>query len=83
MTVRFRPAQYVPPQRVARDVTNRQQSILALLNDAGSGLALREIYSHLKAQTSERQVREDLATLRALGLVTPLGHGRGALWKRA
>jgi len=82
VTVRFQPSRYVPPQRVGRDVTERQRDILALLDQAGGILALREIRAGLRSQASERQVREDLATLRTLGLATPEGHGRGARWKR-
>ena len=72
----------VMPQRVERDLTERQQATLALLDQAGRGLALREIYAQLKPLASERQVREDLAILRTLGLVAPTGHGRGARWNR-
>jgi ATP-dependent DNA helicase RecG len=82
VTVRFRPSRYVPPRRVGRDVTERQQTILALLDEAGEGLALREIRGRMEMQVTERQVREDLATLRTLGLAVPEGHGRGARWKR-
>ena len=63
-------------------VKERQQAILALLDEAGAGLALREIHGRLTMQVTERQVREDLATLRILGLAAPTGHGRGARWKR-
>lgn len=82
VTVRFRPSRYLPPQRVKRDVTERQRAILALLDEAGAGLALREISARLGLPVTERQVREDLATLRTLGLAVPTGHGRGARWKR-
>ena len=82
VTVRFRPNRNVLPQRVERDLTERQQATLALLDQAGRGLALREIYAQLKPLASERQVREDLAILRTLGLVAPTGHGRGARWNR-
>ena len=82
VTVRFRPNRNVLPQRVERDLTERQQATLALLDQAGRGLALREIYAQLKPLASERQVREDLSILRTLGLVAPTGHGRGARWNR-
>jgi len=83
VTVRFRPSRYVPPQRVAHDVTERQRAILALLEEgASSGLALREIFERIGQSATERQVREDLATLRILGLAQPRGLGRGARWKR-
>ncbi|HZN40780.1 MAG TPA: ATP-binding protein [Planctomycetota bacterium] len=82
VTVRFRPSRYVPPQRVGRDVTERQREILALVAQTGTGVPLREILDQLGSKASERQVREDLAILRTLGLAHPEGHGRGARWKR-
>jgi ATP-dependent DNA helicase RecG len=82
VTVRFRPTRYVPPQRVARNLTERQQTILAVLDAAGGSLALREILNQLGEGVGERQVREDLATLRMLGLASSSGHGRGARWTR-
>ena len=33
VTVRFSPTRYVPPQRVAQNVTERQQRILSMLNE--------------------------------------------------
>ncbi len=82
VTVRFRPGRYVPPQRVGRDLTERQQAILALLDQAGRGLALREIITHLNSQATRRQIQDDLAFLRTLDLAVSTGHGRGARWKR-
>ena len=79
--MRFRPSRYVPPQRVGRDVTEPQQAILAVLVEARAGLPLREICARMSVAGSERQVREDLATQRTLGLVVPSGHGRGVRWK--
>jgi ATP-dependent DNA helicase RecG len=81
VTVRFWPTGYVPPQRVRRDLTERQQAILAVL-DAAGGSALREIVRRLGTDVGERQVRDDLGTLRMLGLVLSSGHGRGARWTR-
>ncbi len=88
VTVRFRPRRYVPPQRVLRDITPRQQAVLALLADAPEGLALREIIEGLEAKEVEgdsnaRQVRDDLQTLQMLELATSTGHGRGARWRRS
>ena len=81
VTVRFRPDRYVPPQRVGRDLTERQQAILVLLNQSGRGLALREIHAQLEPKATLRQVREDLAILRTLDMVVPRGQGRGARWE--
>lgn len=82
VTVRFLPGRYVPPRRVGRDLTERQQAILALLDQADRGLALREIIPLLKLQATRRQVQKDLALLRTLALVVSTGHGLGARWKR-
>ena len=82
VTVRFRPGRYVPPRRVERDLTERQQAILALLDQVGRGLALREIIAQLKLQATRRQIQDDLAFLRNLALVVSSGHGRGARWRR-
>ena len=79
--MRFRPVTYVP-SRVEREVTDRQQSILALLAGVPDGLALREIIPQLENSPAQRQVQDDLRILRTLGLATSAGHGRGARWKR-
>ncbi len=82
VTVRFRPSHYVPPQRVGRNLTEQQRNILALFGRSHRGLALREMCSLLGAGVNVRRVREDVATLRTLGLVVVTGHGRGARWNR-
>ena len=82
VTVRFRPGPYVPPRRVEREVTERQRTILTLLAEAHDGIALRELIPQLDQAVAARQVREDLSTLRTLGLAISEGHGRGARWKR-
>ena len=80
VTVRFRPRRYVPPERVQRDVTDRQRAILALL-EASNGLPLRTIAARVEGAPTLRQVRLDLDTLRILGLVMSSGRGRGARWR--
>lgn len=80
VTVRFRPTGYVPPERAARDLSERQRATLALLHASPGGLALREVHAQLGDEAGERQVREDLAVLRRLGLAIPSGHGRGQKW---
>lgn len=80
VTVRFRPGRYVPPERVQTELTDSQRELLAHLEERG-GMALRE----LKAAQPQRQewaVKEDLASLKSLGLVGTTGHGRGAYWYR-
>ena len=81
VTVRFRTS-YVPPMRAERELTDRQRAILVLLAGAVDGLALSGIVLRLNGPVVTRQVREDLQILRTLGLITSVGHGRGARWKR-
>ena len=83
VTVRFRPQRYVPPQRVQRSLTERQRSILAMLDDAPAGLPLREIVARLGGLTTTRQARLDLNVLRMLELARSLGRGRAARWQRS
>ncbi len=66
--VRFSPTRYVPPQRVAQNVTERQQRVLATLSTTQGGMALREIRLKLRAEFTDRQIRKDLEALRVLGL---------------
>lgn len=82
VTVRFWPPVSLPLPRVARDLSDRQREILTVLDAAPGGLPLREIHARLGRTATERQVREDLATLRARDLAVPSGHGRGARWNR-
>lgn len=79
--VTFRPSRYIPPRRIARDVTERQQRILTVLANAKQGMALRDIASMLQFEKTPWVVREDLAVLKALGLAEIRGHGRGAIWR--
>ena len=81
VTVRFRSETYVP-RRVEREVTDRQQAILSLLTGERNGLALREIIPQLDDSVAWWQVRDDLRTLRTLGLAICEGRGRGARWLR-
>ena len=81
VTVRFSPTRYVPPLRVAQNVTERQQRVLAVLSTSAEGLALRQICHALAGSISDRQVRVELAALRVLGLASSSGHGAGARWR--
>ena len=81
VTVRFQPSRYVPPHRVGHDLTERQRTILAVLNASGTGLALREILPRLEDDIDRRQVQRDLATLKELNLVTNSGQGRATRWQ--
>lgn len=81
VTVRFRPSRYIPPQRVGHDLTERQQAILALLNDSQSGLPLRKILAHFEPDATRRQMQWDLSILRALNLVRSSGRGPAVRWQ--
>ena len=83
VTVRFRPSRYIPPQRVGHDLTERQRTILVLLNESGAGLALREILANLEEDIDRRQVQRDLAMMKELNLVTNSGQGRAVRWQLA
>lgn len=80
VTVRFRSSRHALSQSAGQNTTQRQQAILVLLEE-DTELPLRDIHSRLQDGT-ERQVREDLAVLQALGLAYSVGHGRGARWKK-
>lgn len=81
VTVRFRPTRYVPPQRIAHDLKDRQRGVLALLDASSGGLALREIRSRMTGHATEWEIKGDLGLLKQLGLVESMGHGRGAVWR--
>ncbi len=81
VTVAFTPSRYVPPQRVAQNITDRQQRVLSVISLAGSGLSLGDIADRLNLRSTSYLVKEDLAVLRTLGLVENHGHGRGAFWR--
>lgn len=80
VTVRFLPMRYVPPQRVARDLSDRQRTVLALLESSVGGLALREMRARLGQGVADWELKNDLAFLKQLDLVEPAGRGRGAYW---
>ncbi len=69
-------------QRRMSPSEERLEAILVLLEREGRPLALREIRAGLAERVNERRLREDLAGLKARGLITPTGDGRGARWKR-
>ncbi len=81
VTVRFRRADYVPPRHDDGELTEQQRTVLTLIHRSGGALALRDIRAALGSQANQRRLREDLATLKAKGLVESTGVGRGARWK--
>lgn len=80
VTVRFLPTRYVPPQRVAHDLTDRQRAVLAMLEGNLGGLALREMLGRLGPGVADWELKADLAFMKQLELVDPTGRGRGAYW---
>jgi ATP-dependent DNA helicase RecG len=79
VNVIFAPSKYVPPLRVPKDLTQRQQEILGVLNEYGS-LTLAEIIAKLKPGISQRQLRVELTDLQRINLIQVTGHARGARW---
>lgn len=69
-------------QQGMENLHNRLRAILAVLDREGQPLALREIRAGLAEQVDQRRLREDLAGLKAKGLIAPAGRGRGARWRR-
>jgi len=82
LTVRFRRANYMPSGIVGNDPIGRQDAILALLDRAADGLALREIVARMTSSTSERQVKRALRALHGRGLAESIGRGAAAKWRR-
>ena len=82
VTVRFRRSRSAPPRRGGNELIKRQDAILALLEDAKDGMALREIVAGLVSDASERQIKRALAGLRDRGLAESTGHGPAARWRR-
>ena len=81
VTVRFRRSDHHAVRRADDDLTDQQNAVLEVLRGSGRALALREIRALLGADTNERRLREDLATLKAKGLADSAGRGAGARWK--
>jgi len=80
VTVRFLPMRYVPPQRVAHDLSDRQRAVLAFLEASPAGLALREMLGRFGGGVADWELKADLALLKQLELVASAGRGRGAYW---
>lgn len=79
LLVRFRPSIYLPPRRVGRDLTDRQQDLLRVLA-VGGKMPLQRIIDSLGKPAERRSIQTDLHFLRSLELVENSGFGRGARW---
>ena len=80
VVVTFRPTEYVPPTRVAHDLSDLQRSILRLL-DSNRPSAIGWIEQRLP-QVPRRTLQDNLTMLRHYDQVEPIGRGRGAQWQR-
>lgn len=80
VVVRFRSGRYTPPSRVSRDLTARQQQVLALLTTEPAGLSFSAIRGRLDPRPREWELKDDLSLMRQLGLIRTIGHARGARW---
>ena len=81
VTVRFLSTDETPQQAIESDLTGQQTAVLALLRRSDRALALRELRGMMGGSVNDRRLREDLAILRARGLVELTGLGRGARWR--
>jgi hypothetical protein len=77
--VRFRPTQYVAPERIAHDLSALQRPLLQMLAKDGS-CSLAEIMASLPRGTSKRTVQDNLQLLLQLDLVDRRGERRWARW---
>ena len=80
VVVRFLPSHYLPPQRVTRDISERQRQVLTVLDGKRDGVALNEIIRIFQLEKTPWLIRDDLTLLKTLGLVDCKGRGRGAKW---
>lgn len=80
VVVRFFPSRYIAPRQVTQDLSDGQREILSILSEAPRGLPLRDIRKRLKPGLDEWEVKNDLSALKALGILSSSGHGRGARW---
>ena len=82
VTVRFRNNRYVAPRGGSVDPDERRAAIIAVLAEVDRPLAIRELSVRLGTRASRRTLLGDLTALRDQGLVTLIGRGRSARWKR-
>lgn len=77
--VRFLSRGYVPPLRIAYDLTDRQREILDIVSSTDE-IPFRQIRERLSDPPADRTIRDDLAFLKGMGLIDSRGFGRGAVW---
>ncbi len=79
VTVRFCAA---PQHQHTQDPSSRRNAVLGLLERSPQGLPLREVCAALGMSPGNPRLRNDLRILRDNGMAEPVGHGRGARWRR-
>lgn len=73
---------YSEPVLLAEEqLTYKQESVLDIFN-TGDRIAFKEIKNQMSINISERSLHYELARLRELGYLTPIGKGRAVVWKR-
>jgi ATP-dependent DNA helicase RecG len=82
VVVRFFPTGYVPPSRVAHELTTLQREILEVLAGLGA-VPSTEVRKHLQVKLPETTVLDNLRTLQHLGLVDKVGKTKGTRWRLA
>ena len=80
VVVRFFPSSYIPPTRVAHDLTDLQREILGALAEHGPASSV-VLQGRLQGTHSNDRVIRSLQTLRHLGLVEKTGVTRGVQWR--
>ena len=80
VAVCFRHADHASLRSTGGVLTEQQMTILQLLRRSRNPMALRDIRAAMGMEENGRRVREDLAILKARGLVESTGMGRGARW---
>ncbi|HEX8692473.1 MAG TPA: ATP-binding protein [Longimicrobium sp.] len=80
VVVRFFPGTYVPPTRVAYDLTELQRSLLSALAEGGPASSVR-LQEQVASSYSNFTILENLRHLRQLRLVEKTGSTRGARWR--
>ena len=77
--VRFRTTRYVPPTRIAHDLSPLQREVLEVLARTGPA-SLKQIRGDLSKDIPRRTVQDNLQMLRTLGLVDVSGLATAARW---
>lgn len=80
--VRFIAKEYVPPNRVMHDLTDRQKQILLCIETGKKeGVSFSDLKRYIGSPVPERSLQQDCQHLKYLRLVELIGFGRGARWR--